>query len=174
MTGTAAPTSSPSPSRTESRRRGAGTVVPTPNPQPLPFLFPRSLVPATYLSPIDHIPPRRDVVRSPVLILEVVGVLPHVEAQQGSLALHERTVLVRRAEHVEPVARQGEPRPAAPEPRAPSGGQLLLEGRDAAERLLDRRGELASRLSAAALAGGGPDRPEQRKGIGARPAFSPA
>ena len=37
------------------------------------------------VAPVDHVPPRVDVVRAPVLVLQVVGVLPHVHAEQGRL-----------------------------------------------------------------------------------------
>ena len=38
------------------------------------------------LGPVDDVPPRVDVVGAAVLVLQVVGVLPHVDAQQRSLA----------------------------------------------------------------------------------------
>lgn len=34
-------------------------------------------------SPVDHVPEGADVLRPAVLVLEVVGVLPHVEAEDG-------------------------------------------------------------------------------------------
>jgi hypothetical protein len=37
--------------------------------------------------PVDHVPPRLDVVRAAVLVVEVVGVLPHVDAEQWGLAV---------------------------------------------------------------------------------------
>src|SRR5690606_5796665 len=43
--------------------------------------------------PVDHVPPVGDVLGTAVLILEVVGVLPHVQAQDGRLAVHQRAVL---------------------------------------------------------------------------------
>src|SRR5579884_4531102 len=46
------------------------------------------------LGPVDHVPPGLDVVGPAVLVLEVVGVLPHVDAQQRRLALADRVVLV--------------------------------------------------------------------------------
>ncbi len=46
------------------------------------------------LGPVDDVPPRVDVVRAPVLVLQVVGVLPHVDAEQRRLAVAERVVLV--------------------------------------------------------------------------------
>src|SRR5580704_2418950 len=39
------------------------------------------------LAPVDDVPPRVDVVRASVLILQVVGVLPHVDAQERRLAI---------------------------------------------------------------------------------------
>ena len=95
--------------------------------------------------------------------------LPHVESEHGNLPFHERAVLVGGAEHLELAARDGKPRPAAAEPGRPGCGQLLLERREAAERLLDRVGEGAARLTAAALARRRHDRPEQRVIVVAAP-----
>ena len=46
------------------------------------------------LRPVHHIPPRGKVLIPPVLILQVVGVLPDVDAHDGEFALHNRTVLI--------------------------------------------------------------------------------
>src|SRR5687768_18272780 len=48
------------------------------------------------LLPVHDVPPGLDIVGPLVLVLQVVGVLPHVEAQQGRVPLHERAVLVGR------------------------------------------------------------------------------
>src|SRR5688572_8972800 len=71
-------------------------LIPRP-PDPRPLGLPK---PLRHLSPIDHVPPRRDVVRTAVLVFQVVGVLPHVEAKKHvawAFALHEGIVLVGRA-----------------------------------------------------------------------------
>jgi hypothetical protein len=52
-----------------------------------------------HLVPVDNIPPVGDVLGAAVLVLEVVGVLPDVDAEDGVLdfvlyALHQRVVLV--------------------------------------------------------------------------------
>src|SRR5262245_54657029 len=39
----------------------------------------------TDLAPVDHVPPRLEVVAAAVLVHEIVGVLPHVVAEQHSL-----------------------------------------------------------------------------------------
>jgi len=46
------------------------------------------------LLPVDQVPPGGDVVRPAVLIVQVVGMLPHVAGQQRDQAFAERTVLV--------------------------------------------------------------------------------
>src|SRR3954463_16231971 len=51
------------------------------------------------LVPVDRVPPRVDVVGPLVLVLQVVGVLPDVHAEQRRLAVGERVVLVRGADH---------------------------------------------------------------------------
>src|SRR5437879_2241699 len=88
--------------------------------------------------------------------------LPHIQPEHRHLAVHEWAVLIRSAEDLEFAACQGEPRPAAPEAGCGRAGELLLELRDIPERLLDRIGERASRLAAAALACRRHDRPEER------------
>src|ERR1700681_4438943 len=45
--------------------------------------------------PVQNVPPRLEVVGAAVLIVEIIGVLPHVVAEQGMLAVHHWTVLVR-------------------------------------------------------------------------------
>ena len=49
-----------------------------------------------HLGPVHHVPPRGEVVGATVLILQVVGVLPDVGAEdRRGLAVHQRVVLVR-------------------------------------------------------------------------------
>src|SRR3954469_25383107 len=66
--------------------------------------------------PIDHVPPSVDVVRTPVLIFQVVGVLPHVDAEHDFLAFHDRAVLIGTALDRELVAAADHPCPAASKP----------------------------------------------------------
>lgn len=44
--------------------------------------------------PVNHIEKRSDVIWSPVLVVEIVGVLPYVQAQQWRAAFHQWVVLV--------------------------------------------------------------------------------
>src|SRR4051794_27254767 len=112
------------------------------------------------LFPVHHVPPRLEVVRALVLVLEVVGVLPDVDAEQGCLARGDRRVLVRCARHLEPAAGAvvDEPRPAAAELADAGRVHLLLELVEAAEGLGDRAGERAARVTAAV---GAHDLPEE-------------
>src|SRR3989442_11631563 len=54
----------------------------------------RSIVTSADLRPIHHVPPCGHVLSTTILILQVVGVLPHIETQDGHLDVHERAVLV--------------------------------------------------------------------------------
>ena len=47
-----------------------------------------------YLRPVHHVPPRGEIVGSTVLVLQVVRVLPHVDAENRSLLVAERRVLI--------------------------------------------------------------------------------
>src|SRR3954466_13595117 len=75
----------------------------------------RRVEPLRHLVPVDHVPPRLQVVRALVLVLEVVGVLPDVDPDQRRLARGDRRALVRRAGHGEPGSVVNEPGPAAAE-----------------------------------------------------------
>ena len=65
---------------------------------------PLALRPSSFLSqapidlvPVDDVPPRGEIVGAAILVVQVVGVFPDVDAEDGLLALHHRVVLVRRA-----------------------------------------------------------------------------
>src|SRR5207253_4739296 len=67
------------------------------------------------LVPVDDVPPGGEVVGPPVLVLEVVGVLPHVDPEERRLAVHQRRVLVRGRRDSEAGAVPDEPCPAGAE-----------------------------------------------------------
>src|ERR1041385_4603018 len=46
--------------------------------------------------PVHHVPPRRDVIRALVLILQVIRVLPHIDPEQRLTAERQRGVLIGR------------------------------------------------------------------------------
>src|SRR4051812_9104879 len=110
------------------------------------------------LAPVDHVPERVQVVRAAVLVLQVVGVLPHVGAQQRRLAGRHRVVLVRRARHRQARAIVDQPRPAGAELVHAGVLELGLEVGEGAERGVDRLRQRAVGLTAAV---GGQPLPEQ-------------
>jgi hypothetical protein len=55
-----------------------------------PYPDSAGLEPPSDFGPVDDVPPRRDVVRAPVLVSEVVGVLPDVDPEERRLSLQER------------------------------------------------------------------------------------
>src|SRR6266581_4472849 len=96
--------------------------------------------------PVDRVEPRRHVVRALVLVLQVVGVLPHVDAEDGRQAVHVGAVLVGVALERELAARVGgKPSPAAPELADRGLGELLLERVVRTERAVDRVADAARR-----------------------------
>src|SRR3954451_20448742 len=99
------------------------------------LLAARLLVALADLVPVHDVPPRLEVVRALVLVLEVVGVLPDVDAEQGGLPCGDRRVRVGRARDLEATARPvvDEPGPAAAELADAGGVHLLLELVEAAE-----------------------------------------
>src|SRR5207248_10622143 len=81
-------------------------------------------------------------------ILQVVRVLPDVEAHDDLLVFHERTVLVRAALDRQLAAVVDQPRPAAAEAADAGFLEFFLEFVEAAERGLDRIGNRAARRPA--------------------------
>src|ERR1017187_5848224 len=72
------------------------------------------------LVPVDDVPPRGEVVGAAVVVLQVVGVLPDVVAEDGVEAAGERIVLVGGGDDLEFAALEDEP--------APAGAELLGGG----------------------------------------------
>src|SRR5206468_1122140 len=103
-------------------------------------------------------PPRGQVVGPAVLVLEVVRVLPDVDAEERRLPIGDRTVLVRRRHDGQAGAVPDEPGPAAAEALDPSVVHLLLKRLEASENGGDRFSERAGGLAAAA---GAHDLPEE-------------
>src|SRR3954469_13746442 len=104
------------------------------------------------LAPVDGVPPRVDVVGAPVLVLQVVGVLPDVNAQQRGLPLRDRVVLVGRSDDRQAGAVVDEPRPAGAELVDAGLLELGLEVVERAERGGDRVSQRTVGLAAAVRA----------------------
>src|SRR4051794_23928618 len=99
-----------------------------PRTSKLGLLALRCLVTVFNRFPIHRIPPCGQIIRAPVLVEQIVRVLPHIDAKDWRLARHIRVVLIRRAFDTE-LARlvDGEPRPAAAETSDAGFRELLLE-----------------------------------------------
>ena len=66
--------------------------------------------------PVDGVPPGREIFGTAVVVLQVVGVLPDVVAEDGVVALGDGIVLIRRGHDVNgTVGLAGEPDPSAAE-----------------------------------------------------------
>ena len=115
-------------------------------------------VAAVGLGPVDHVPPSRDVVGAAVLVVQVVGVLPHVDAEDRVEALHRRAVLVGQAHHLElPGVVGREPGPAGAELAGGGFGEGVLEIVERAEVAVDGLREVARGIAAAGRAHRGPE-----------------
>src|SRR5690606_18977264 len=135
--------------------------------RPNPALAPGRLVAGSNLVPVDDVPPGGDVVGAPVLILEVISVLPHIEAEDGGIAVHHRRVLVGRAGDGElSVFGDDKPRPAAAEAGGCRLGEGFFKRLEAAEGLVDGGRELTRGLLGAA---GLHDLPKERVVVMATP-----
>src|SRR4051812_8501459 len=79
--------------------------------------------------PVDDVEEGGDVFGAAVLVFQVVGVFPNVEAENGGATLRVGGVLVReRFDHETAGAIDGEPGPAAAEDSCGGFGELIFEG----------------------------------------------
>ncbi len=94
--------------------------------------------------PVDDLPQFGEVVGAAVLVVEVVGVLPDVEGEEGAEALGDGVAgagLLDDGERA--VCGGGEPDPAGAEEAGALGGEVGLEGVEAAPLLRNAGGERA-------------------------------
>src|SRR5512134_462231 len=111
------------------------------------------LMAARRLVPVGDRPPGVEVVEPPVLVLQVIGVFPDVIDQHRELALRERILVAAGGGHLQLAAvplRAYEPHPAGAKYPVAGFCEAGLELREAAEVALDRVGQCACRLAAAA------------------------
>src|SRR6516164_6881305 len=80
------------------------------------------------LVPVHHVPPRLEVIGTPILIFQIVGVLPHVVSHQRALAVHERRVLIGLGDERELAGpRDGHEYPSRSEDAHAGGVELVLK-----------------------------------------------
>src|SRR6478609_657411 len=101
--------------------------------------------------PVDDVPPCLDVVGLDVLVLQVEGVLPHVELEQRDLTDGDVALLVEQLHDVRSLGNgvPREDRPAGALDRVGVGVEVGLELLEAAEVLGDGSSDLAVRLATA-------------------------
>src|ERR1700686_702579 len=99
--------------------------------------------------PVHHVPPRGEILRPAIVVLQVIGVLPYVVAEDRIKALGERIILVRRADDLYLAARlASEPCPAAAELFDARIVELGFEIVEVAEAFLDDVGNRPTRVPA--------------------------
>ena len=113
-------------------------------------------------SPIDYVPKRGHVVGTTVLVVEVVGMFPHIQAENRGATFGQGRVLIGATFEDELSLVDGQPRPAAAESGRGRIGEFFLEVVQATEFGIDGLGQLASRSATAAVSGRRQNRPEQR------------
>ena len=105
--------------------------------------------PVLDLVPVHDVPPVANVFRPAILIPQVVGVLPEVEAHDGVFALHQRVVLIGGGIDLQLAGLiPGQPCPARAKASGRGGGELLLELIEASEGALDGVGDFPLCLAA--------------------------
>src|SRR5438876_9629376 len=84
--------------------------------------------------PIHPVPPSLKVIGASVLVIEIVGVLPGVDAEDRRVAIHQRTVLIWRRNTFElSILVFNQPHPPATKTAHASSSKLLFEFIKAAE-----------------------------------------
>src|SRR4051812_4638078 len=111
---------------------------PLPHYSATPFRSVLGAVVLRDLSPIHHIPPGLDVIGPAILVIEIIGVFPDIDAEQRGIALHQRAILVWCRSHFELSALVlDQPGPAAAETTGAGRGEFFLETVEASEGRLD-------------------------------------
>src|SRR3984885_2111681 len=101
--------------------------------------------------PIYDVPPRRNVIRPLVLILQIIRMLPNVEPEHRLRLQRNRRVLVRRRVDRQLSILHDKPCPARTKSSGASRGKLRLEFIERSERRFNRVAQRALRLAASAL-----------------------
>ncbi len=94
-----------------------------------------------HLGPIHYIPPRRQVIRPAIVVLQVIRVFPDIVAEDRVQTLRQRIVLVRSGGNREFATLPHQPSPAGAELLGRGVVERLLEVFKAAEVRLGLRGE---------------------------------
>src|ERR1700741_344073 len=102
-----------------------------------PALRHRFLISIADVVPIHHAPECFDILRTAVLMLQVVGMFPNIDAEQRHLMLRYRAVLVRARGDFELFPIQDQPTPAAAENFRGGFRELLFEFVVAGELFID-------------------------------------
>lgn len=111
------------------------------------------------LGPVHHAPPRGDIFGAAVLILQIIRVLPDVQAHDRKVAFHHGAVLIGCRNNLDAFAVLDKPGPAGAETPGGRGAELFLECVETAERGVNRARDVAGRAAAGA---GSEDGPEHR------------
>src|SRR6185312_1137980 len=113
------------------------------------------------LFPVDHLPERRQVITAFVLVFQIVGMFPDIDAEDRSAFhfgyIHQRVILVRGGSDLQLAIPDDQPRPAASKTRQPGGIQLFLQTVDTAESTVD----LVQQFAGGRTAFGTQDLPEK-------------
>src|SRR6266566_2068755 len=110
------------------------------------------------LVPVDNIPPGIEVLRTAVLIFEVIGMLPHVVTQDRIETVRQGVILVGGGNDSEAIATQNKPGPAGAKALHASIIECSLERIERAKLGIDRLCQITARLTAPV---GGHALPEQ-------------
>src|SRR3954471_403381 len=94
---------------------------------------------------------RLQVVRAAIAVVDIVGMLPDIAAENRRRAVNQRAFAVRRLGDFELAVLDRQPAPAGAELADAGGGEIGLEFLQPAEVAVDPAGELARKLGTAAI-----------------------
>src|SRR6266849_9381608 len=97
------------------------------------------------------IDPRLQIIRTAIAIIDVVGVLPDVDAEDRGGAMDQRVLAIGRLGNLELAVLRRQPRPARTELADAGGGEIALEFLEPAEVFGDLLFQAAGQFAAAAI-----------------------
>ena len=97
------------------------------------------------LLPVDHIEERLDVFRPPVLVFQVVGMFPYIQAEQRSFALAQGIVLIGCGDNVQPAVVCHKPGPTAAEQQSGRVWKFAFKRFEITEGLFDSIGNFPAK-----------------------------
>ena len=93
--------------------------------------------------PVHQVPEISNVIRTTILLINIIGMFPYIDAHKRCLALADGVVLVGRGYDFKIALIQNQPGPSAAKTCVGGIAELFLEVVEAAKRVVNGRGQVA-------------------------------